>query len=324
MDNKLISVIVACYNVERYLDRCVESILGQTYSDLEIILVDDGSTDKTGQLCDCWAGRDARVQVLHKANGGLSDARNAGIKKAHGKWLGFVDGDDFIRSTMYERLYEQRTEWGITVCGFETEKAGERNLCPAIDAEMKPEDSVNLYIGNELQCHYSGVFTYFGSYSGNKLYDHCLFDCVTYPKGKKYEDMYIIFDLLHAARKVHFISSCEYIYVQNPDSITHAGEIIHESLFARIKQKEQLKRYWGKIDSRMDELVACEYFLILFRYSFLSTAEQLKNKETAKWAWRNIHQIGYSRFPLKMKLKSLLFMYFPRMVRGLRHIYHLR
>lgn len=70
MDNRLISVIVACYNVERCLDRCVESILGQTYSDLEIILVDDGSTDKTGQICDCWAGRDARVQVLHKANGG--------------------------------------------------------------------------------------------------------------------------------------------------------------------------------------------------------------------------------------------------------------
>lgn len=84
MDNKLISVIVACYNVERYLDRCVESILGQTYSDLEIILVDDGSTDKTGQLCDCWAGRDARVQVLHKANGGLSDARMQGLKRHTG------------------------------------------------------------------------------------------------------------------------------------------------------------------------------------------------------------------------------------------------
>lgn len=101
MNHQMISVIVACYNVEKYLDRCVKSLVNQSYSNLEIILVDDGSTDKTGRICDYWQDRDPRIIALHKKNGGPSDARNAGIKISHGKWLGFVDGDDYILPTMY-------------------------------------------------------------------------------------------------------------------------------------------------------------------------------------------------------------------------------
>ena len=102
MDNELISIIVPVYKVEKYLEKCVKSILKQTYTNLEIILVDDGSPDKCGQLCDELAKTDDRIKVFHKENGGLSDARNFGVERANGEYIGFVDSDDYIHESMYE------------------------------------------------------------------------------------------------------------------------------------------------------------------------------------------------------------------------------
>ena len=102
-----ISIIVPVYNVEKYLEKCVRSILAQTFTDFELILVDDGSPDSSGAMCDQFAEQDQRVKVIHKENGGLSDARNAGIEIATGEYLGFVDSDDYIADDMYETLYNQ-------------------------------------------------------------------------------------------------------------------------------------------------------------------------------------------------------------------------
>lgn len=100
----MISIIIPIYKVEQYLDECVTSIINQTYKDLEIILVDDGSPDKCPRMCDEWAKKDARIKVVHKKNGGLSSARNAGLKVAKGEYIGFVDSDDYVDETMYEDL----------------------------------------------------------------------------------------------------------------------------------------------------------------------------------------------------------------------------
>ena len=105
----LISVIVPVYKVEPYLDKCVRSIVDQTYQNLEIILVDDGSPDRCGEICDAWAAKDSRIRVIHKENGGLSDARNAGMAVATGKYMGFVDSDDYIAPDMYRLLLEGGT-----------------------------------------------------------------------------------------------------------------------------------------------------------------------------------------------------------------------
>lgn len=99
-----LSIIVPVYKVEKYLDRCVQSILGQTFEDFELILVDDGSPDSCGKMCEDWAGKDSRIKVIHKKNGGLSDARNAGLDIAQGEYIGFVDSDDYIKPDMYEIL----------------------------------------------------------------------------------------------------------------------------------------------------------------------------------------------------------------------------
>lgn len=113
MEQELISVIVPVYNIKEYLSRCVQSLLNQTYQNLEIILVDDGSDDGTGELCDLLAIRDSRIRVYHKENGGSSSARNLGISKAEGVYLGFVDSDDYVDPDMYQKLYEAVCKYGV-------------------------------------------------------------------------------------------------------------------------------------------------------------------------------------------------------------------
>lgn len=123
----MLSVIIPVYKVESFLDQCLQSVVNQTYHDLEIILVDDGSPDNCPALCDAWAEKDARIRVLHKTNGGLSDARNAGISEAHGAFVSFLDSDDYIDEHMYEKLmqvFEQQEQVGIAACLFYTDTEG--------------------------------------------------------------------------------------------------------------------------------------------------------------------------------------------------------
>ena len=110
MDTLLVSVIVPVYNVAPYLEQCLDSIVNQTYQNLEIILVDDGSTDESGAICDRYAEQDGRIQVVHKENGGLSSARNVGLDKMTGEWVLFVDSDDWIELNTLELLFEQKNE----------------------------------------------------------------------------------------------------------------------------------------------------------------------------------------------------------------------
>ena len=126
MDNPKISVIVPVYKVEKYLDRCVESIVNQTYKNLEIILVDDGSPDDCPAICDAWANKDERIKVMHKENGGASSARNAGLDASSGDYVGFIDGDDIIDNDMYEMLLNNLVFTGadISRCGMVREDDG--------------------------------------------------------------------------------------------------------------------------------------------------------------------------------------------------------
>ena len=321
MEQELISVIVAVYNLEKYLDRCIKSLVMQTYSRLEIILVDDGSTDQSGSICDVWARKDERIKVIHKTNGGLSDARNTGLRNARGKWLGFVDADDYISPTMYERLYQHRTEKGMTVCGFLIEKRGNLQHYPGIEGTLQPWEAADLFISNELRALFQGEFTYWGSYAWNKLYDRCLFENIFYPQGKKFEDMYIILDLVQQAESIKFIPDCEYIYVQRSGSITHdMSTIVSDLLSARLRQKEQLFKYWQITDNRMDRILAIECFRTLYRYACLSPKARNKYQETAENAWQMMQKSGYDFFPVKLKVRLFMYVYCPSLQYILRKI----
>ena len=212
-NNYLISVIVPVYNVEKYLNKCVHSILEQTYRNLEIILVDDGSTDNSGVLCDELSKSDKRIAVFHQKNGGLSSARNLGIKNSHGQMLSFIDSDDFIERDMLEVLYSHlmNYEADISVCGYTMLYPDkERIICNGMEVKVydKLEALKNMFLVNDI-----------GFISCNKLFKKSLFDNITFPIGKHFEDINTIGKVISKAEKVIYDPISKYNYIQRNDSI---------------------------------------------------------------------------------------------------------
>lgn len=212
--NGLISVIVPVYNVEKYLARCVDSIIAQTYSNLEIILVDDGATDRSGLICDEYAQKDSRIRVIHKENGGLSDARNAGIEASNGQYLCFIDSDDFVDAEILEILYRLilDNEADISVCGIRNcYDSGKVLQCNEIkQLQFSGTEALrNILEGKDL----------FGSIC-NKLIRIDLCHEHRFLKGKTYEDAFFIPELFLRAEKVAATTQPLYNYWHRSDSIT--------------------------------------------------------------------------------------------------------
>ena len=232
-----ISVIVPVYKVEAYLDRCVKSILAQTYTDFELILVDDGSPDNCPAMCDAWAEKDSRIVVIHQANGGLSAARNAGIDWAFAhsdsEWLTFIDSDDWVHPQFLAKLLDVAEQNGVavSVCGYAAISGEE----PAVDTEARailrtPESFFIEKIVN-------------GIVAWGKLYRKACFADIRYPVGRLYEDGFTTHKLLFMYDKVAYISAPLYFYYQNPNGI--------------MRSSFSLKKY--------DSIVACEERAAFFR-----------------------------------------------------------
>ena len=180
-----ISIIVAVYNIEQYLGRCVDSLLNQTYRNLEIILVDDGSTDESGVLCDEYAERDSRVKVIHKENGGLSDARNIGAAAAEGEYIAYVDGDDWVEKEMYGAMLEALKD-------YQAEVAVCRYKCIYPDRVVdESTDKITVFEGREALKVYIEEDERFQIQNAawNKLYRREFAEGLQFPKGKLYEDI---------------------------------------------------------------------------------------------------------------------------------------
>ena len=214
----MISVIVPSYNVAPYLQRCVDSLIGQTYSDLEIILVDDGSTDETGILCDRIAEGDSRIKVIHKENGGLSDARNAGIDIATGEFYSFIDGDDFIEPDTFEVMMEVMNDPQVSMVAgglIVTDVQGNTRISMSPERQYltKEEAFMDLLGGNN----------YIAQSSCNKLFRSSLFEKIRYKKGIVNEDMEILPRLLDVSNCVVLLNKAIYHYIKKPGSITTAG-----------------------------------------------------------------------------------------------------
>lgn len=224
-----ISVIIPVYKVEKYLNRCINSVVNQTYKNLEIILVDDGSHDNCPKICDDWAKKDDRIIVVHKKNGGLSDARNKGIDIASGTYICFVDSDDYISENMIEKLYNALTEANaeISICNFRyVDEYG--NDCT--DKKLFSND--NLPITDNVLSSFDILAdkmfepkNWYWVVAWNKLYKKELFDDIRYPVGKIHEDEYVIHSLLIKCNRVACVSDMLYYYVQRNDSIMKSTKI---------------------------------------------------------------------------------------------------
>lgn len=214
-EKALISIIIPVYKVEKYLEKCIQSVINQTYKNIQIILVDDGSPDNCGKICDEYAERDQRIEVIHKSNGGLSDARNKGLEIAKGEYIGFVDSDDYIEADMYEVLYNLLKQYNadVSICNFYTvsqEKIAIKNADNGIKEYNRIEILKEILLDNNIQ-----------SYAWNKLYKKDLFDEIKYPVGKKYEDIGTTFYLLEKCNKVVVTGKPEYYYINRQDSIVN-------------------------------------------------------------------------------------------------------
>ncbi|MEQ8154210.1 MAG: glycosyltransferase family 2 protein [Clostridiaceae bacterium] len=231
--NPLISVIIPIYNVEPYLRRCINSVLNQTYNNLEIILVDDGSPDNCGIICDEYAKNHDRIKVIHKRNGGLSDARNAGLNIASGKYIGFIDSDDWVSNIYLQKLYDLISNHNsdISVCNF-VKAYDEKDL-------LSNNHCIELYEYNNIEA----LNQYFNKYyiqmvvSWGKLYKTALFKDIGFPVGRIHEDEFTTHKLLYKANKVVFTTESLYYYWQRQDSITGVGF----NLKGRLHRLEALK-----------------------------------------------------------------------------------
>ena len=240
----LISIIVPVYKVEPYLDRCVRSIVEQTYSNLEIILVDDGSPDNCGAMCDAWAEKDSRIKVIHKENGGLSDARNAGMAIASGTYMGFVDSDGYIAPEMYQLLYERMTQDGsdISTCGVEMVYEDGTPSQPLTRSGRYVLDCASAMEAIISESLLKQPVWY-------KLYKTELVRNIPFPVGKYHEDVFWSYQAIGQAKKVSVFDTPCYYYTQRSGSIMGEAYSLKrlDALEAKMARVEYMQKNFPQL-----------------------------------------------------------------------------
>lgn len=253
-----ISVIVPVYNVDHYLEPCVSSIVNQLYTNLEIILVDDGSTDRSSLICDSWMKIDSRIQVIHKNNGGLSEARNVGLSIASGDLIGFVDGDDWISPNMFSLLYENMIETGsdIASCGIELVWEG-----IAETYRLTKEGCCVLNKRAAMEAIISE--SWLKQPVWNKLYKAETLKNVKFVLGKTHEDVFWSYQVINNADKVSVIDTPCYHYVQRRGSIMNRSYSLKnlDALDAKVERTNFIEKYYPELFqlSRNDLWFSCIY-----------------------------------------------------------------
>lgn len=224
MDNPLVSIVLPIYNVEKYLKKCIDSVVSQTYKNTQIILVDDGSTDSSSQICDEYKLIDKRIKVIHKKNGGLSSARNAGIDNSNGEFIAFIDSDDFISNNFISELLNLILKYDADIAECDIEKVEEKDsslfqFCNEDSSEpIKVLDNCQALTRIHDDDFYICLRSVIAS---NKLYRKSLFDTIKYPLNKLHEDEFTTYKLFYASRRVVFSNKKMYAYLQRKNSIMH-------------------------------------------------------------------------------------------------------
>lgn len=281
-DKDLISIIVPVYNVEKYLSECLDSLLNQTYQNIEIVLIDDGSTDNSGIICDEYKKKDKRIRVFHKKNGGLSDARNYGLSNINGEYLTFVDSDDIISSNYIETLFIccKKTDSDIVVCRFKRFKDKEELKNVLQSDNYLCVNSSDYY----LKTLYQNDHTIYSVSSCAKLYKKKIFKVIRFKKGKLNEDFCIINDILNGAKKVSLVDSEMYYYRISENSITNSS-FNKDKLFV-LEYCNQL------LNNTNDEPVKTALMVTLYTRSIdlLTNMKEsnYKDKTIEKELWNNI------------------------------------
>lgn len=291
MSKPLISIIVPVYNVQDYVLKCLASLKRQEYSNIEIVVVDDGSTDDSGSICDDFAKKEKNVQVFHKKNGGLSSARNYGLKKSKGEIVAFVDSDDYVKkeyiSDMYEKMRQEQAD--IVVCGYNLEK-------PEIDKTLSGDEATVRLLTRQLNIDIL---------AWNKLYKKDLFlkNNIWFPEGENHEDLLTTYKVYSKAKSVSYINKSLYQYVDRSDSITKKEKVV-ERLNKREKAAKEAVKY---LEDDKDLVEAAWVSLLLAEYAFVDFAisgkiEERYGEKAKEWIKKNIDRFKNNKYMTK-KLK---------------------
>ncbi len=310
----LISVIIPVYKVENYLCRCVDSVLEQTYTNMEIILVDDGSPDNCPVMCDEYARQDSRVKVIHQENAGLSGARNAGIDMAQGQWLAFVDSDDYLAADFLERLYQACVDTGssLSVCRWEY-----------VRGETIPEHGTGetrVYTGREMLAN---LYVPDGAYfvvAWNKLYRKELFEDIRYPLGRIHEDEATTYRIYDKVKKAAYVDRSLYGYFVTPVSITRGFNPKRMDWVTAVAERLDFFEQKGYTELMVPGLQALADGSIDIWFGL---RDQLPGSEKQQEEIRTLIREGlrrvkkYGKFPLRTEIGYRLFLTWPGLYRKL-------
>ena len=310
----LISVIIPVYKVEKYLCRCVDSVLEQTYTNMEIILVDDGSPDNCPVMCDEYARQDSRVKVIHQENAGLSGARNAGIDMAQGQWLAFVDSDDYLAADFLERLYQACVDTGssLSVCRWEY-----------VRGETIPEHGTGetrVYTGREMLAN---LYVPDGAYfvvAWNKLYRKELFEDIRYPLGRIHEDEATTYRIYDKVKKAAYVDRSLYGYFVTPVSITRGFNPKRMDWVTAVAERLDFFEQKGYTELMVPGLQALADGSIDIWFGL---RDQLPGSEKQQEEIRTLIREGlrrvkkYGKFPLRTEIGYRLFLTWPGLYRKL-------
>lgn len=274
----LISVIVPVYNMEQYLERCINSIKKQSYSNLEIILVDDGSTDHSADMCDTYAQEDQRIKVIHKVNGGLSDARNAGLAIATGTYIGYVDSDDWIEPQMYQKMYEAciENEAQVAVCRYAKVYSDETIRGGNHKTTVFERDSIlKVYLSDN-----SDYIVYNSVWS--KLFAREIIVGEIFPVGKNSEDIMYTTRAFCKVTKAVYVDECLYNYV-----LDREGSIMNVNRTERMFQdeipfwREHIAYIRQHVSDEMGDMAAYYFYRRMLSY-YMELSQQVETRNAAK------------------------------------------
>lgn len=293
IEKNKISVIVPVYNVEKYVSKCLASIIGQSYKNLEIIVVNDGSTDNSGVICDEYARSDNRVTVIHQKNSGVSSARNSGLEIATGELIGFVDGDDFIDTNMYEELVRQMIDENadIVCCAY-------KQIYPDKVVDFS-DGSITIFNGMEMFEEYITVKNrcMMSPAVWNRLFKKELFENLKFENGRIFEDKKITCETLTKIKKGVYVNKTYYNYVQRDKSITRkmlTNGKIDDFIFMNKYQNEMVEKHLSKeCYAKCLEI----YYCILLDYFCKSYKNKnIQRKKELKAAMKEVRSVAIQSF----------------------------
>ena len=316
MRTPLISVIIPVYNVEKYLHRCLDSVIAQTYQNLEIICVDDGSIDDSGKICDQYAVRDARIKVIHQENQGLSAARNRGLDAAEGEYIAFVDSDDYILEDMYKKMLDKLLNYNVDlcVCQWQYEFSDGRQV-------VKKKNIDPTIYGRKTSLEFAS-FLYRGNYENgvvvaawNKLYRRALLDKIRF-EGRIHEDDAFNGRIMAKNISVYVMEDQFYVYAQNGDSLTNKPFSANKFFFldALAKRRELFKS--DAFIRQETERLYCNMYIeycLRARKDGVAVSHPERYRQIFRKMFSSLRREGKAN--IKFRLRMMLFSFSPSLYR---------